>query len=111
MRALKNRLVPFVIAASFGFAIAGCQSTQHRMAEPQSGTKIACRKCYDEMKQASLGMSGKQSPGYYTRHACEGCRTEMSVYSEDGVLKMKCAKCVPQGVACDKCLPPDSSAK
>lgn len=81
------------------------------MAEPQSGTKIACRMCYDEMKQASLGMSGAQNPGVYKRHACEGCKTEMSVYSEDGMVKMKCAKCAPEGVACDRCLPPNRSAK
>lgn len=42
----------------------------------------------------------------HTRHDCASCKTEMSIYSENGVLMVKCAKCAPEGMACDKCLPP-----
>lgn len=43
---LMNRFVPIGIAAFLCLVPTGCQSPQpkHRMAEPETGTKIACRK-------------------------------------------------------------------
>lgn len=111
MKALNAYSVRFAVVALFAQALVGCQSPQHRMVDQPAGTKIACQQCYDELKRVTLGASGAQNPGVYKRHACEGCKTEMSVYTENGVLKIRCAKCAPEGVACDKCLSPDKPNK
>jgi hypothetical protein len=40
------------------------------------------------------------------RHMCPDCKGDMKIYTEDGKLKVQCSKCAPEGVACDRCLPP-----
>lgn len=104
---LKNQFVSIGIAALLGLALTGCEGPQHKMVEPTAGTKIACRLCYDEMKKVSPSRWAPK--GVIKRHKCEECRTEMTVYKEGEVLKMRCDKCAPEGVDCDKCLPPDGA--
>ena len=92
-----------------GFGLSACQSDKHTMVEPSSGTTIVCTKCYDEVyktQHPSGSRWGGTVTQTHTRHMCPECQTEMSIYDVNGVLMVKCAKCTPEGVACDKCLPP-----
>ena len=92
-----------------GFGLQGCQSDKHTMVEPAAGTTIVCSMCYDEiytMRHSTGSRWGTTYEKTHTRHMCPGCKTEMSIYDENGVLMVKCAKCAPNGLACDKCLPP-----
>lgn len=101
-------LSTFAVFGTIAVVLPGCRSARHRMAETPTGMRIACRLCYDEMKRVSRGAIGKQKRGWRTRHACEGCNAESSIYWEDGVVKMKCPECAPEGIPCDRCLPPES---
>jgi hypothetical protein len=94
-----------------GASVAGCQAEKHTMTESNHGTVIVCQECYDEV-QRSWRQIGKPVPGTnqyeYHKHMCASCASEMSIYNENGVTKVKCATCAPEGVPCDKCLPPQN---
>ncbi len=102
-----------VLAALIGFSLAAasCQSDKHRMAEPTSGTSMACRECYDTVTEwrSMLPRPGGAVHAIRTHH-CTGCKTDMTLYDKDGVLMVKCPHCAPDGVACDRCLPPQRSS-
>ena len=81
------------------------------MVEARPGMTVVCKDCYDQVQKARS--SGGPRGGLATNrtistHMCPCCKTEMSIYVENGVAKVKCGGCVPQGVACDKCLPSGS---
>jgi hypothetical protein len=102
---------PFLLTAlaACGLALSACQSDKHTMVEPKDGTAIGCKECYDEVYKTTHSTGSRWGTSYqqtHSRHECASCKTEISIYSEDGVLKVKCAKCAPEGLACDKCLPP-----
>lgn len=109
----KYRFVFAGTAAFLALALASCQSPQpkHRMAEPDSGTKIVCRKCYDEAVRALTGPPKHRRYQMVPKHQCADCFSDVAVYEDGGVLMIKCGRCAPDGVACDKCLPPDGAAK
>jgi len=89
----------------------GCQSEKHTMVEAKPGEVVVCSKCYDQIRKArSTGgpRGGLATNRTITTHMCEECKTEMSIYSETGVLMIKCAKCAPEGVPCDKWRQPGS---
>lgn len=89
--------------------LAACQSGKHTMVEPKDGTVIVCKLCYDEvykMTHSSEYLRGATYQQTHSRHECPSCKTEKSIYTENGVAKVRCAKCAPEGLACDKCLPP-----
>ncbi len=101
-----------ILVTSFalaGAALSACQSDKHTMVEPKDGTVIVCTECYNEVYKVQHP-SGSRWGGTVsqtrTRHECPSCKTEMSIYTENGVTKVKCARCAPEGLACDKCLPP-----
>ncbi len=99
-----------------GFGLTACQTDKHTMVEPGPGTPIVCRQCYTQIEKvhAEYGRHwGLYSGGdrIIERHQCPDCKTEVSIYSEDGVLTVKCARCAPEGLACDKCLPPEGDKK
>lgn len=104
---MKNFLI---VSMSLAFsALAACQSDKHTMVQPKDGTVIACKACYDkvyEFRQPSGSHWGSMDTQTYKHHQCPACKTETSIYTESGVTKIRCAKCAPAGVACDKCLPP-----
>lgn len=109
MKNLKRCLMLFAALTFVGFGFSACQSDKHMMIEPASGSKTICAQCYDEVYKMTHWGSSRGGAPYrqtHTRHECASCRTEMSIYSENGVLMVKCAKCAPEGMACDKCLPP-----
>jgi hypothetical protein len=99
----------FTALAAWGLALGACQSDKHTMVEPAGGTVIACRECYNEVykvQHPSGSRWGGTVTQTHTRHVCPDCKTEVSIYTENGVTKVKCARCAPEGLACDKCLPP-----
>lgn len=113
---MKTHIVgSFAVAWVALVALAACQSEKHVMVEPATGTRIMCQQCYTTMER----VRGNYAPalgsrwGFFSgpdtiieRHHCTDCSTEMSIYTMDGTFMVRCARCVPEGVACDKCLPP-----
>lgn len=109
MTRFNTRSYILACLALAGAALTGCQSDKHTMVEPKDGTVIVCKECYDEvykMQHSTGSRWGTTRTETHTRHDCPSCKSEMSIYTENGVTKVKCAKCAPEGLACDKCLPP-----
>ena len=100
------------ILGSLAFACLGmpaCQSDKHTLVEPKNGTVIVCTECYNEVYKVQHPTGsrwGGTRTETHTRHVCPSCKSEMSIYTENGVTMIKCAGCAPEGLACDKCLPP-----
>lgn len=92
-------------AASALFA-AGCATDKHDMVKAEAGQVSVCTKCYDQISTVSerrrTGPSVKRT---ITTHMCEDCKNEMTIYEKDGVMKVRCPTCAPEGVDCDRCVP------
>jgi hypothetical protein len=107
-----HRLFLFTVLAVCGLALAACESERHTMVEtkPGGGTRVVCQECYDEVAKVRRRAGYRGHGPAYTQnvsvHQCSQCRTEMAIYSENDVLMVKCARCAPEGLPCDKCLPP-----
>lgn len=119
-----NRRITIGMLATFAaigaLGLAGCQADKHAMSGTQPGVKPVCRECYELATQYrqwypsrsfSAGRLGVAPGGEYRTvvdrvHQCQACKTEVSFYTENGVQKIKCAKCAPEGLACDMCGPP-----
>lgn len=106
-----RRPFQFAVLAACGLAFGACQSDKHTMVEAQPGMTVVCKDCYSQsvkMQHASGSRFGGTVDQSHQVHQCPSCKTEMSTYVENGVTKIKCAKCAPEGLACDKCLPSGS---
>ena len=100
--------------ALLALGLTGCQSDQHTRTAASPGQATVCARCYDEIVKArSLGgpLGGLRTNKMISKHACEDCKTEMSIYTEQGVLMVRCPKCAPKGIACDRCIPHAGYAK
>ncbi len=110
MKAFMKSSLVFSGIALAAVTMSACQSDKHAMVEAKDGTVIVCKGCYDQIFKMQHSRNfrggGTTYEQVHTRHACPYCKTEMSIYTEDGVTKVKCAKCAPEGLDCDKCLPP-----
>lgn len=98
-----------LVIGLLGLSATACQSDKHTMVEPKDGTVIVCKQCYTEIyktRHPSGSRWGGTVTQTHTRHVCPDCKTELSIYAENGEAMVRCDKCAPQGVACDKCLPP-----
>lgn len=116
----KVRASKVLPACFFGLAalglvawLSGCQSTDkasHAMTADTGDHTLGCQMCYDEIVKVKRNLpQGKGVPMLYTsysKHQCPDCKAMMEIYGQDGKLMFKCGKCTPEGVACDKCLPP-----
>ena len=104
---LVNR--PFLsgIALIVGFALVGCEGPKHKMVEPPAGKKTICRLCYDEIQKVPPHPRYAPMGTTIRRMRCEECNSDSSIYMEGSVMKIRCSKCAPEGMNCDKCLPPD----
>tara|TARA_R110002096_G_scaffold34448_9_gene98384 strand:- start:1742 stop:2059 length:318 start_codon:yes stop_codon:yes gene_type:complete len=76
----------------------GCAATPHA----EIGV---CQECYDAVHKArvehpSTGSNHNEVLGTYE---CPCCKSEMSVYIENGVHMVKCGGCAKDGVAWDHC--------
>ncbi len=96
----NNRSILFSALALAGATLSACQSDKHTMVEPKDATVVACKECYDEVykvQHSSGSRWGGTVTQTHTRHVCPDCKTEMSIYTENGVTKVKCARCAPEG--------------
>ena len=110
MKPLGNLMRAFIWIGLTVITFGGCESPKHRMVHKKPEIKIACQQCYDEVStvRRTPHRSNKPWNVIIRRHNCLGCKSEMSLYREEGVLKVKCERCAPEGLACDLCLPPDA---
>jgi len=97
----------FLFAVGSLLLAGGCATDKHDMTQAQAGQVSVCTKCYDQIQK----VRGSYSPrhGYsgtrtITTHVCEDCKNEMTIYEKDGVMKVRCATCAPEGVDCDRCV-------
>lgn len=95
-------------AASVLLLAQGCANSKHDVAKAEAGQVSVCTKCYDQIRKArSTGgpRGGLATNRTIITHMCEDCKDEMTIYEKDGVLKVRCATCAPEGVDCDRCVP------
>lgn len=88
--------------------IGGCASTKHEISPAAAGKVSVCTKCYDQIQKVrSTGgpLGGLATNRTITTHRCEECKSDMTIYEKDSVLKIRCASCAPEGVDCDRCVP------
>ena len=80
------------------------------MTDPTTGKTLVCRECYDAVTEAHRANPDPKVTGVQTIRTsqCPCCKTEMSVYIQDGTHMVKCGGCARAGVAWDRCLPSDS---
>ena len=104
-----TRITPIGLPALAALLLAaGCATTKHDIAAAQPGQVSVCTKCYDQIRKArSSGgpRGGLATNRTITTHMCEECKDEMTIYSENGVMKVRCPKCAPEGAECDRCTP------
>ncbi len=104
---MKFALTTSVLSSMLALTLlCGCQSDKHAMAQSTAGKTPVCKSCYEQITrvQQSHRRTGPTTQTLY-KHVCADCNAELTVYSEGGVLKAKCAHCAPDGVACDLCAP------
>ena len=104
-----------LVCGALVVSVAGsaCRSP-HRMRGETEGQQVICRSCYDRAVEVWTSSSDKYSGrfGYaptlhvHQEHQCPDCRTTAVVYTEDGRWMISCTRCAPEGVPCDRCLPP-----
>lgn len=97
-----------LLAAGSVLLAAGCATDKHDMVKAEAGQVSVCTKCYDQIRKArSTGgpRGGLATNRTVTTHMCEECKSDMTIYEKDGVLKVRCASCAPEGVDCDRCVP------
>lgn len=121
-------IIVLAAVAALGVApLAGCETDKHTMIGARGGVKPVCRECYELLTQYQRWYPSRYYAGHrfggpygdgYTRssggeyrtatdriHQCQECQSEVSFYYENGIQKIKCTKCAPEGLACDRCAP------
>lgn len=110
MNAAKSSLRTVAVLVS-GVWIGGCAAPGERRAHPvvsqPAGHPMQCRMCYDVAVRVRTGPAKNRRYKVVQKHQCLDCNTQVLVSTEGGELKIKCARCAPEGVPCDRCLPPD----
>lgn len=90
--------------------VAGCEGTggkRHEVAAAQGKDQVlGCQKCYDETIRVRRAWSKGLRTQIKKQHACSDCKGNMETYTEGDQLMIKCSSCAPEGVACNRCLPP-----
>lgn len=107
MKRLRTQFRSVGIAAVVGFALSGCDGSKHKIVETPPGKKTICRMCYDEIVRVPPHPRYGPMGGTRRVHKCVQCKSDATYYDENGILKIRCAGCAPEGMDCDKCLPPD----
>jgi hypothetical protein len=115
---MRQWITTLAVAAMVGggtLVLAGCAADGgkggHEVSAQHGDHPMSCKLCYDEVKTIRTGSvrgSQWQQNQVVKRHKCKDCHDEMTIYTQDGTLMVKCAKCAPKGLPCDRCLPPQS---
>ncbi|QOJ14129.1 MAG: hypothetical protein HRU75_05560 [Planctomycetia bacterium] len=97
-----------LLAFATALLAAGCAADKHDMVKAEAGQVSVCTKCYDQVRKVR-GTGGPRgglaTNRTITTHMCEDCKNEMTIYEQDGVMKVRCPTCAPEGVDCDRCVP------
>ncbi len=99
--------------ATCGLALGACQSDKHMMTDTATGKTIVCKECYDAVTKehhAHPTLAANENRTIRT-YQCPCCKTEMSVYIQNGTHMVKCGGCAKEGVTWDNCVPSNSAAK
>lgn len=67
--------------------------------------------CYDEAVRVLTGSPKHRRYKTVLKHRCPDCFSDVELYEDGGTFMIKCASCARDGVACNKCLPPDGATK
>lgn len=105
MRAIHSLAL---LAAVSVLLASGCATDKHEMVKAEAGQVSVCTKCYDQIRKVrNTGgpRGGLATNRTITTHMCEDCKNEMTIYEKDGVMKVRCPTCAPEGVDCDRCVP------
>lgn len=79
----------------------------HFMGERPEGVTLSCQQCYDHAVRVLTGPPKHRRYKAVVRHACPDCASEAVIYNgPDGKPMIRCEQCAPEGVPCDRCLPP-----
>jgi hypothetical protein len=103
----------FTALAACGLALGACQSNKHMMTDAATGKTIVCQECYDAVTKehrAHPTLAANENRTIRT-YQCPCCKTEMSVYIQDGTHMVRCGGCAREGIAWDKCTPPSTATK
>ncbi len=108
-----NRRTVWIAVSSLimGWAVllAGCDNggggPHHEMAAQEQDHVIHCQLCYDEVVKVRNATPKGRSYRLITKHACTGCKGDVTTYEQDGTIMVKCPGCAPEGVACNRCKP------
>lgn len=97
----RRVLVSLLLTAGYvvaGALVSGC-------AGAPSGKIGICKECYDalEAMQTSHPAWGSMHNQVIRTYECPCCKTEMTVYIEQGVPKVKCGGCAKDGVSWGEC--------
>jgi len=94
--------------------LTGCETTaaggKHKTMAQAADHPMMCQKCYDEAVRVRKPGTKWRRTQVIKKHMCPDCKAEMTTYTKDGKAMIKCASCAPEGVACDKCMPPKKSS-
>ena len=107
MKRLSRVVFPALAGLLLASVLSACASDKHAMTTTADGKVAVCRACYDEISKvrSTQPRTGITTTKTITKHMCPDCKSELSVYTEGSTLKAKCAKCAPDGVDCDRCVP------
>ena len=100
-----------VVALALGIVaagwLAGCQSTGgHQVAATAQEQPMMCQACYDQAQLVRNNNVKGVSYRVIKKHVCKDCNSQVVLYAQDGKMMIKCSKCAPEGMPCDKCRPP-----
>ena len=96
------------VAVGASVLLSGCANgsgPRHEMTVQEQDHVIHCQLCYDQVVKVRNATPKGRSYRLIERHACSGCRGDVTTYEEDGQIMVKCPGCAPEGVACDRCKP------
>lgn len=111
-------LLTAVILATLAAWASGCTNPRHSHPDggvrPAEGQPLQCQLCYDETVRVRKSYAHPKGATrqYVTikKHRCPDCQTDVEFYAQDGKTMIKCARCAPDGLPCDQCLPPKSGS-
>ena len=96
----------FVLACGIG----GCAGEKHVVLGSRDGVSMQCRLCFDETVKVRKLHRDQKSWRYrdvaIRKHQCPDCTGNVEYYFKEGKAMVRCARCAPAGVDCDRCLPP-----
>jgi len=107
MKTRLNYYFLLIAVAACPVVLGACQSNKHMMTDSATGKTVVCQECYDAVTAAHRNHPASSASGTQVlrTYQCACCKTEMSVYIQDGTHMVKCAGCAREGVAWDMCVP------